>query len=175
MKIINMDAYQRLCAERQKLSHLALMHMENGEKRAVSVFDWMVAVSCDEVASKIDLSNVIRIAPELTIGSGRVDRAFFHKNGSLTLVEIKDCASQRQIVAGIGQVLVYSAMAERALSATRIIPVLAVLGEPDGDVKRACDLAGVEYIALGDVRFLRFMSAVTHLILVEQSARMAAA
>ncbi len=159
MPVVNMDAYARRNQVRAKLAPLARISALNGEQRAVAVFDTFLASGVDAITDVVG-DDVVRVAKEMRLDRGRVDRALFHQSGRLTLVEIKDSIAPREVVAGIGQVLFYAAVAERTTTAKEVVPVLAVLGERDVDVSRACSLAGVAYIPLGDIAWLKSLGEI---------------
>lgn len=161
--IVNYEAAAELLALRRPWLPLANMHLMNGEKRACAVFDTFAQLGIEPVVSVLG-TDITRIAPEFNVGRGRVDRAVFHESGRLSLVEIKSAVSTRDVVAGIGQALMYAAQAERMTDCSPIVPVLAVLGEYDEDVARACERGGVEYIALGGIGWLKLLSQLTEMV-----------
>ncbi len=160
-KVVDQQAYNELQAIKRSLYPLARMHMLNGEARGAAAFDSLLYMRADCIGDVIP-DNVVRVEREFALGRKRVDRAIFHADGRLTLVEVKDFCDERMIVAGIGQALYYAALAERLCDAAPIVPALAVLGERDSDVARACQRGGVEYIPLGSVKMLRLLSQLTH-------------
>jgi hypothetical protein len=154
--VVNQAAMDALNECRATYEPLARMHTEFGEKRACSIFDWQYNQNLLPECVPSDGNKLIK---EMRFASGRkVDRAVFHNSGRLSIIEIKDNCDQRSVVAGIGQALLYAALAEKEYSNTPIVPVLAVLGNHDDDVARACYRGGVEYIPLGGVEFLTRIS-----------------
>lgn len=156
--VVDAEVYNEMQRQSELLRPLAGMHLLTGEKRACAVFDWQYVnnilpadISNPEVGSKMKR--------EHKFSAGKyVDRAIRHDDGRLTLVELKDSADERAIVAGIGQVLWYAAMAEADSTSAPIVPVLAVLGERDKHVARACERAGVRYYPMGSIAHFKFMS-----------------
>ncbi len=135
------------------LRPMAAAHRLNGEDRGVAVLDTMLRQRWEPMATFIGADDITAIVPEYRLAQRwRVDRAVFHASGRLSLIEVKDGASPREIVAGIGQAVFYKAVAERTTSHSPIVPALAVLQGPDEDIARACSLAGVEYLPLGDIK-----------------------
>lgn len=161
LEVKNPEAYKEAQKIRSQLRPLASMHKLNGEQRTVAVFATLAHTKCDLITDVIgDDYDSEDIFHEYKVGNGRVDCAIFHNSNTLSLIEIKDCTSHRDIVAGIGQVLWYAAMAERTTDRTRINPVLAVLGDHDDDIERACSLAGVHYICLGPLKNMLLLSKI---------------
>lgn len=158
--IVDREAMVELVEERKKLEPLARMCAVNGEKRAVALFDYYLKNGNDRLNEIVGDDEIVLSAPEYRVPGGACDRALIHKSGRITLVEIKGCTSTREIVAGIGQVLVYAAKVERTTEHFPIVPVLAVLTEHDEDIARACGLAGVEYFPLGDLPFFMTLSRI---------------
>ena len=64
------------------------------------------------------------------------------------------------VLGGIGQALLYAALAEKEYRNTPVVPMLAVLGGYDADVARACSRGGVEYLPLGSTESLYLLSRV---------------
>lgn len=91
---------------------------------------------------------------EFCIPVGRIDLLLFHDNGVATIVEAKsETASTRELVAGIGQLFLYSAGLPAALSPQQqpkhIRRVLCAPGLRARDgVEQACDLAEVDCVSL---------------------------
>lgn len=159
--IDNQEAFARLVEERKKLRPLAAMHLQRGEERACSIFDHLYLINSLPECIPDDVERMRR---EYTFKSGRrADRIIFHSSGRLSVVEIKDACDQRAVVAGIGQALLYATLAEKEFTNTPIVPILAVLGDYDADVARACKRGGVEYVALGNVKFLSALSEMAHI------------
>lgn len=157
---VNLRALAARDVIKQQMAPLAAMHRKNGESRGVAVLDTMLHLGMEPVASAVG-NDIVAIKPEFAVaGRGRVDRAVEHQSGRLSIIEVKDSGSPREVVAGIGQVLFYKAMLERSSSWDPIVPMLAVLHERDEDIARACSLAGVTYLPLGDVAWLRLISKI---------------
>lgn len=163
MVIVDQDAYQRLQAERGRLRFLARMHSQTGEARACSIFDHLYINSILPNCIPVDGIELVREHPFST--GRRVDRIIKHASGRLSIVEIKDACDQRSVVAGIGQALLYATLAERDFFNSSIVPVLAVLGDYDEDVARACERGGVEYVSLGNIQYLKILSQMTDLMI----------
>lgn len=150
---------------RVQLEPLARIHRLNGEARGVATLDWKLLTGCEHVAQLLG-AEVQAIHPEFQIsGRWRVDRAVTHTDGSISLIEVKDCCSPREIAVGIGQVLFYKACLERTTSFGPIRPCLAALIDEDQDLERACSLAGVTFIPLGNLKWTRAISRLTDLVL----------
>lgn len=159
MPIVNQESYQEMLKLRAKHAPLARMHLLNGEQRACAVFDWMYE---NGMLPETLPNEGEKYVKELRFSGGRkVDRAIFHKSGQLSIIEVKDACDTRSIVGGIGQALLYAALAEKQFQNTPIVPVLAVLGDTDHDIARACSRGGVEYIPLGGVGFMNTLSEIT--------------
>ena len=158
--IANPEAAATARQLRKALQPLAWMRDLNGEARGVAVLDTMLRLRMGAVLPVLAVP-VARIEREYRI-AGRyfVDRALFHADGGVTLIEAKDGATPREVVAGIGQALIYKAALERTGGHPRIDTALAVLHDPDEDIARACALAGVVYLPLGSVAWARAMSHV---------------
>lgn len=162
-KIVNQEAYERLQKEKKRHEPLARMHKQHGEARACSIFDYMYENCLLPDCIPADESTLVR---EYTFSSGkRVDRIIRHASRRLSVVEIKDACDQRAVVGGIGQALLYATLAEKDFSYAPIVPILAVLGDYDQDVARACERGGVEYIALGNIEYLTLMSKMVSLMI----------
>ncbi len=153
---------------RSRWGPLATMHRLNGESRGVAVLDTMLRVGMEPVASAIggDVSEIHR--EYLINGRIRVDRATIHEDGRITLIEAKDGATPREVVHGIGQALHYKAVLERTSSFPRIDAALAVLQDHDQDIARACALAGVIYLPLGGLSWMRMVSKLLSVILIPE-------
>ncbi len=151
------ELLQEMLDDLEKVKFLRRMHAQNGEKRACSVFDHLFSNGC--LPTRID-DGEGKMSRELRFKNTgkKVDRAIFHPSGRLTLIELKDFADERAIVAGIGQVQWYAAMAEAEYSNAPVVPALAVLGSRDDNVARACQRAGVEYFPMGPLRAWRILS-----------------
>lgn len=160
MPIVDHEAAKKLSEERDKLLPLAAMHLLHGEQRACAMFDWMFSEKLlpEFFMSESGDSACVR---ELKFRNGkRVDRAVFHSSGTLLIIEIKDACDERSIVAGIGQALWYSSIAELENLNSNIVPVLVVLGEHDDNIARACARGNVEYFPLGSVSELNLLSRI---------------
>jgi hypothetical protein len=149
---------------REALAPLARMHRLNGEKRGSAVLDWVLQLDSHKVLDQIG-HDVQQILPEYQLGRCRADRVLIHASGQMTIVEVKDCLPPQEIAKGIGQVLYYKALAEKTTSAGPIVPALAALVEGDEDIARACALAGVLFLPLGDLRFMKTLSKLADLAL----------
>jgi len=157
-QVVDYEAYSDLMILRGRMAPLARMKDLFGEARACAAFDWLLNFNLLPDFIPQDVNNVKK---ELRFRTGRkVDRALFHASGRLSIVEIKDACDQRAVVAGIGQALLYAALAEKEYLDRQIVPVLAVLGERDEDVARACQRGGVEYIPLGNIQYLNTLSQI---------------
>lgn len=156
--VVNAEAYARSLEQIAHMRPFSKMHTLTGEKRACAVFDWQFVNGLlpeDIVRPEVEC----QMKREHRFASGKcVDRSIVHTDGRLTLIELKDSVDERSIVAGIGQVLWYAAMAEVDYSFAPIDPVLAVLGEPDQYVSRACERAGVHYFPMGSIEHFKFLS-----------------
>ncbi len=106
---------------------------------------------------------IVQIAREVPIGSGRCDMVFIHADGSRTLLEAKALGRSRDIVTGIGQLFLYEA--SYTVPGMELRKVLAVPGYGDPEIARACLLAGVQYLTLGAVetRATRYEEILTRL------------
>lgn len=168
--IVDAAAKAQADALRTDWLQFARAHSLNGEARGVAVLDTMLRIR-SEAVQEIVPDDVDKIIPEYRIDNRwRVDRAIFHRSGRVTIVEAKDGASPREVVAGIGQALFYKAVLERTTSHCPIVPVLAVLHDHDEDIARACSQAGVEYLPLGDVSFTRTLSKLVGATMFNQLA-----
>lgn len=146
-------------ASRCRANRLIAVHTLHGEARAEALFDFLLAERAANVAELIP-ANIRAVVRQYALAGrrGLVDRAVFHEDGRATLVEVKDAGPLRDIVAGIGQVVLYRALMERTTSFSPIAGVLAVLHDHDDDVARACEIAGVGYLPLGNVAVVRIFS-----------------
>lgn len=93
---------------------------------------------------------------EVRIGNGRCDFLLHHADRSVTLLEAKADGDRRAVVGGIGQLFLYEASLPRYVTSVR--KALAVPGYGEPDILKACELAGVDYVPLGDVgsRFAKY-------------------
>ena len=155
--VVDQEAFARRQEILATFAPLARVYRLNGEARGAATLDWMIGSGMEPVKSFLG-PHVRSVVPEYQIDRWRVDRAAFHEGGRASLIEVKDGGSPRDAVAGIGQVLFYKAALERTSSFAPIVPALAVLAEHDVDLARACSLAGVEYLPLGDVKWMRTLS-----------------
>lgn len=93
---------------------------------------------------------------EFTIGCGRADLVLFHADGSASLVEAKGDESIRDVVAGIGQLLLYDTQWTRSRPKTlRKILCAPVDGEKGAAILPACAAAGVAFVHLAPFAVLR--------------------
>lgn len=160
MSVVDLAAHEEVAKHLEFFQPLAKMHSLTGEKRACAVFDWQyVNGLLPEDIANPDVESKLKREHKFNLGK-YVDRAITHADGRITLIELKDSADERAIVAGIGQVLWYAAMAETDSAASPVVPVLAVLGEPDQLVARACERAGVRYFPMGSIAHFKLLSMV---------------
>ena len=158
--IVDQKAYKEQQAYLEQLRPFALMYTLRGEARAAAALQTFLMLGIGTTGEMLErLPPVQRIQREYPIDARwRVDFGIEHADRSLTLIEVKDSEPQRLVSAGIGQVLFYKSVIERSTSFSRIHPVLAVLHERDDDIGRACELAGVEYLPMGDISWMRPLS-----------------
>ena len=120
-----------------------------GERRTCAAFDVMVALGGAEgFVRHPSLSPIKSMVREKSFPCGRVDRMTVHEDGSITLIEIKQQGSRRDIATAIGQVVMYGAAAKQLISATDYHLATCVSGERDKWIEAACESVGVEYITL---------------------------
>ncbi len=100
---------------------------------------------------------------EVRIGNGRCDFLLHHADRSVTLLEAKANGDRRAVVGGIGQLFLYEASLPRYVTGVR--KALAVPGYGELDIAKACELAGVDYVPLGDVgaRFAKYNAILANL------------
>lgn len=116
-----------------------------------------------KLASFMGWPEVTLYERETRIGNGRCDYVLEHADGSLTLLEAKAEGDRRAIVAGIGQLFLYEASLPRYVRSVR--KALATPGYGEADIAKACELAGVDFIPLGDVgsRFAKYNAILVNL------------
>lgn len=149
---INAEAAKRLKRHVATMAPLAAVHRLNGKSRGVAYLDWLLLHPNDAI-SEIVGDDIKAIRPKMSVGTGmRVDWAIEHTSGRLTLIEVRDSGSQREIAQGIGVLLLCRAVIERTASHGQVVHVLAALIDEDQDLRRACNLAGVGFLPMGSVR-----------------------
>lgn len=138
----------------------ALYSAKNDEAMAVLGVKMLLLVG--DAEKVLGCSRIIRYRFEVALGPCRVDMVLFHKDGGISLVEIKADSDIRTVASGIGQLFVYEAEFPLSKFGKHISPkyVNKILASPTPPeraykVMRACHLAGVHYACLashGDVK-----------------------
>ena len=122
---------------------------KKNEDRVCALFDIMFFDEGSALRKAIS-PHADRLFREVQLPCGRVDRVITHKDGSATVVEVKQRGSRRDIAQAIGQVLVYSGAIKSSGNYTDVRPAIFVPGDRDEWIENACQLAGIEYITIDD-------------------------
>ncbi len=128
-----------------------LLHVPNGEAGACAVIRLMLVSGV--LASTWDLPPITNWEQEFAFPRGRVDFALFHVDGSVSLVEVKNAGSDRDILCGIGQLSLYAIQAGQNLPRNKVRRILAVAIDSAKSLHldSACHLAGVTFECIGSV------------------------
>jgi hypothetical protein len=139
----------------------ALLNAKDDERMVVLIVR-MALMHPGAAERMFNCTKIERHRFEFNVGVGRVDLALFHRDGGMTIVELKANGETRAVAAGIGQLFLYEsalpfAMKNKAKPPTYVHKVLASPLPPEKalHVMRACNVAGVRYAFLGGFKDLR--------------------
>jgi len=131
----------------------SLMRADNNEEMAV--IGLKVLLLGGDAERVLGCNKIERYRFEVSIGLGRVDLVLFHKDGGISLVEVKADSDLRSVCGGIGQLFMYEAELPLSKFGNGIKPkyvnkILASPLSPEKAAKaiRACSLAGVKYVCV---------------------------
>lgn len=123
--------------------------MENNERAATLMLRLVLA--CGDLPRMLKVPAIIGHRFEFSVGGGRIDLLLFHKDRSVSIVEVKAEFCMRVIAAGIGQLCMYAVTLPGKLHKSQQPPhirrILCAHVQPKkaGNIIAACKLAGVEF------------------------------
>lgn len=129
-----------------------ILFIGNKEQGACSVINLLlISEQLDELWG---LPKILKWEKEFSFPRGRADFILFHIDGSVSIVEVKDRGSDRDILCGIGQLSLYAMQAGYGLKAMNIRRILAAAtcGIESQHLNDACELAGVQFECIGPVQ-----------------------
>lgn len=128
-------------------AHLGAASLSKGEAQAGRVLTYLLATQNPLIASH--LLPVERFECETRLACGQPDFIAWHNNGSATVIELKCSPFRREVVGGLGQVLMYAS--EVRAKGHVVQAMLVTVGAEDKHIKDACASAGVSYLALSNL------------------------
>lgn len=128
---------------------LDLLSLPDGELGAVTIIARMLAT--EQLAMAWGLPEITNWQNEFRFPKGIADFVLFHRDGTVSIVEVKDAGCDRDILAGIGQLSLYAMQAGWGLRGQRVRRILTapVAAAASQHLADACRLAGVQFEPLG--------------------------
>lgn len=130
--------------EYEMLLSQAILH-KNGEAKICAIFDYL-AYKNDGLVRNYFKSDITNVHKEQHLETGIVDRVAHHKDGSVTVIEIKGFGSRRDHAQAVGQVLLYAAGMHELKQTNNVNKAIVVLGERDYWIELVCKAADIAYI-----------------------------
>ena len=113
----------------------------------------LVAIMLDEdvFAEAAGLPPILHYSREFPLPRGRPDFVLFHADGTATVLEVKKAASDRLVLAAVGQAMSYAVQLgySRSLLAVRVMVAADMTGTESIHLDEACRLAGALWLPLG--------------------------
>lgn len=127
-------------------------YYRTGEAGAVQVIKLLLSVE-GAIEDAFDLPKVVLAENEFRLPRGIADFVFFHVDGSASVLEVKDVGGDRDVLAGVGQLMSYAVQLgySRTIPVIRRILVVPVKGKDATHFDEVCRLAGVVFVPLGSV------------------------
>jgi hypothetical protein len=142
-----------MTAEPHKPCDAERSHYPSGEAGVVQFLKMMLRTG--RLAEVLGVPDILHAEWEYPLPRGRADFALFHADGTATIVEAKAKKTLRDMFAGIGQLMSYTA--QLGMSG-RFHTVRGVLVAPlrglDGDAHHlflACERAAVTFVPIGEI------------------------
>lgn len=113
-----------------------------------------LALACGDLPFMLGVPAINRHRFEFSVDGGRIDLLLFHRDGGVTIVEVKSEGAATVIAAGIGQLCMYAAALPKKLHKSQqpayIRRVLCAHAKPGSCewLIAACDMAGVRFAYL---------------------------
>lgn len=109
----------------------------------------------------LNVPKISRYRFEFPVRGGRIDLLLFHRDGGVTVVEVKTSETTRNVVGGIGQLCWYAAVLPVALKkTTQPSYIRRLLVAPTDEAQStavisACELAGVQFTSMANFKLFR--------------------
>lgn len=121
------------------------------EKYTVDMIHMVLILEDGESVLKVP--KIERYRLEFNLKGARADILLYHKDGGITIVEVKSDSSVRDVAAGIGQLCWYEALIPNVFKGNQpkyVRKLLVTTLSPDkaGGVDKACKTAGVQLVLL---------------------------
>lgn len=128
-----------------------LLTSRNDESMSMIILEMMIRFGHAE--KMLSVPKITNYKKEMNLGGGRADFVLFHKDGGISIVEVKSDGDIRSIISGIGQLFLYESMMPSLFGRKidkpnyiRKILASAIDFEKCEKISKACDLAGVNLV-----------------------------
>lgn len=128
-----------------------MLAIRDNEAGVFDIMKFLLEHSKGGLEKAWDLPEVVKYVFEFPLPVGRADLVMFHIDGSISVVEFKNAGSNREILSGIGQLLMYAVQLGYSRVATTIRKILTapVVGAGNSLLLETCEKAGVLFEPLG--------------------------